>query len=426
MPPAKRSGAVPTLKSKRARRVEGAAGPIRHVARVFEAYKVAPSGRVAFWRAVVAKDARVLTTWGLVDGKVQENNVRFAEGKVKRSALEQALMETETKWRRKIDGNGYSEGAPPKEGSAAEAVPERAGVLSPMLLHQMEKYSKRLEKWAGLFMQPKLDGVRAPAHVASGTIMSRMGKPFGNPLTHIISAFPKVLERLRPLVPDPDSIFLDGELFAPPPANFHHISGAVRRATNDAKAGALSAADVDYYVYDLFDRSRPHLTFEERTAILRKAVLSARGGQRFRCIVFVPTERGTPEPAALKRFHDASVKDGFEGAVYRDPAGVYKVGGRSAQVLKHKAFFQEEFRVAGVVPKQGKPDRAGAVELVDDKGARFRAGLAMTDAQRVNLMACAATVVGELGTVTFFERTPDGIPRFPILRGFRNDVALGK
>lgn len=423
------------LRSKRAARVAASgAAPVRPW-RLFEAHKSTAAGRVAVWRAAVTRAGRVHTTWGLVGGKMQVKDTQTTEGKCKRDPGQQAEMETRTLWRRRIDAGGYTEGPPPAAGgggghAAPATAPSRAGyagyetALLPMLLHPYEKYRARLERDPEVYRQPKLDGVRAPMHPASGTMLSRQRKPFGNPLSHIAAQMPHLAKALAYLVSDPGSIFLDGELFAPPPHNFHAIVGAVRRASDDdAKPGSLRGCDVDYYAYDLFDRSRPDLPFSERHALLRKLLMNLDGTPCFNHIMCVPTELGPSEAGSLLTLHNDWVGRGFEGAVYRSPGGVYKENGRSPQVLKHKAFFQEEFRVVGVVPKQGEEDAVGAVELEVTagaaKGTRFRAGLAMSREQRRDLMARREELPGEWGTVTFFERTPDGVPRFPILRGFR-------
>lgn len=425
--PAPEGGSL--LRSKRAARVAATGGAPRRPWRVFEAHKRTAVGRMSVWRAAVTRAGRVYTTWGLLGGKTQVTDIQTTEGKCGRDPGQQAEMETRTRWRRRIDGSGYSDGPPPKTTAPVPAVGAAyaggATALLPMLLHPYEKYRARLEKRCDVvFRQPKLDGVRAPMHPASGTMLSRQRKPFANPLVHIMSQAPELAAKLATLVPDVSAVFLDGELFAPPPSNFQHIVGAVRRASDaTAKPGALRGADVDFYVYDLFDRSRPELPFEERLEILRDLLQDGCGRQRFPHVSLVPTDRGPSDAASLKRFHDEWVGRGFEGAVYRAPDGVYKEDGRSSEVLKHKAFFQEEFRVVGVVPKQGEEHLAGAVELEvasgATKGARFRAGLAMDREQKRDILARRDELVGEWGTVTFFERTPDGIPRFPILRGFR-------
>lgn len=429
------------LRSKRAVRVAASADAPMCVWKVFEAHKVNARGRMSVWRAEVSRDGRVRTTWGLVGGAMQTTDIQTTEGKCKRDPGEQAEMETATHFRRRIDAGGYTEGPPPEVGGGGgggggcnrpEPEPEREPASSsysgadkgllPMLLKSYDKYHHRLRKHPEVFCQPKLDGVRAPMHPVSGTMLSRTRKPFGNPMGHIVAQMPRIAEMLAKIVPNPDAVFLDGELYAPPPHTFHEISGAVRRKSKP-KLGSFSALSVDFYAYDLFDRSRPDMTFEDRHAILRELLMTNGSKMRFAHVHLVHTERMRPLADKLKAFHDKWVGLGFEGAVYRVPSGVYKEDGRSAEVLKHKAFFQEEFRVMGVVPKQGEESVAGAVQLMitsgEAKGEHFRAGLAMSREQRRDIMERRDELVGEWGTVTFFERTPDGVPRFPILRGFR-------
>jgi ATP-dependent DNA ligase len=239
---------------------------------------------------------------------------------------------------------------------------------------------------------------------------------------HVLEHSSLLTKEIRKHVKDVNHVFLDGEMFAPPPTKFHTIQGAVSRSTGDPES-----LNIRFHVYDMVDRSNPSMGFEDRLAVLRKVLLRAdKKTPRFRSIQLVPTTSGPPKLESLNAFHARCTEKGYEGAVFRTPGGVYKERLRSKDVLKHKTFHQEEYRVLSFVPQQGNEHMVGAVELSITKGkARgktFKARPAMTDAQRTDLMKRRAEFPGQWATVTFFEVSKDGIPRHPVLVGFRGKV----
>ncbi len=87
---------------------------------------------------------------------------------------------------------------------------------------------------------------------------------------------------------------------------------------------------------------------------------------------------------------------------------------RSKFLLKRKEFITEEYKVIGV--EEGLGNWSGAVKrfkLIDSGGNHFSAGVRGSFNELAQLLEC--DVYPEWCTLRYFELTPDGIPRFPVV-----------
>ena len=83
-----------------------------------------------------------------------------------------------------------------------------------------------------------------------------------------------------------------------------------------------------------------------------------------------------------------------------------------------KRFQQEEFECVRVL-RQDHSDTAAAVECRCG-GGLFRATPSFPAEERAKLWREREGVPGQIATVKFQERSPQGIPRFPVLVGLRH------
>ena len=97
---------------------------------------------------------------------------------------------------------------------------------------------------------------------------------------------------------------------------------------------------------------------------------------------------------------------------------------RSKNLLKRKEFITEEFKVVQVIEGQGAwTGYAKRFILALPDGTEFGSGVRGTQAQLKELLENSEKP--NWATCRFFELTPDGIPRFPVVvdygPGERND-----
>lgn len=138
---------------------------------------------------------------------------------------------------------------------------------------------------------------------------------------------------------------------------------------------------------------------------------------------------------------------GWEGAMLRNPNGIYKFGRSTARegiLLKVKRFTDDEATITGTVEQMentneaktnvfgrterssakagmvGK-DRLGAIQCVWN-GIAFELGTGFTQSQRDQLWSDRETLIGQKVTFKYQGVGTHGAPRFPVFLGIRHDL----
>ena len=356
-------------------------------------YKLDSKGNERFL-TVKAVGAEMIQISGLVDtdSPVEHKKTCKAKnvGKANETTPEeQAIAEAEAKWVKKID-EGYFE-------SLEEA--NSLKVILPMLAKGYEKEKKKID-WEDednpVYVQPKLDGMRS--FNLDGTITSRKGKEIDT-VTHIINEVAK-LEAGR----------LDGELYAHG-YSFQANMKAIKkiRDTKNTIENYPATVEVKFHVYDMIV-DKP---FKERYEMLKEICEKAEH------IVLVPTYIIKNEKE-LNEYHSKFLEEGYEGTIVRHGKASYKVNARSSNLLKFKDFIDIAVKLIDVTPaEQRETWGVPVLELPD--GRTFRAGARLSHAEREDLLTNKEKYIGKTAEIRFFEYTDDGIPRFPVLVGFRLD-----
>jgi bifunctional non-homologous end joining protein LigD len=177
---------------------------------------------------------------------------------------------------------------------------------------------KKLVDKPDWYYEPKMDGFRAIVYVQNGQVRmhSRQYKPFSK------SA---IYEELSPqLAKLPHSVILDGEIIAED-ENGYPDFWTLATASNDA----LRKVPISLFCFDIMQFDEFNLTslpLKERRPILRE-LLSAASLRNVCCIPHVEG-RG-------QAFYLATVKQGTEGIVVKDPNSLYR-GGKTKLWQKFK------------------------------------------------------------------------------------------
>jgi DNA ligase 1 len=349
-------------------------------------FKLRSDKRIQTW-AVEVVDDRYRFHSGIEGGQITTSawtqavamNVGKKNGT---TAVQQATLEARAHWQKKLDG-GYYE--------------KKADVHTPKFFKPMLAQVYESQSVAGTFSQPKLDGVRCIAK-ADG-LWSRTGEQF--------VAVPHIAAALRPLLDaDPDLIF-DGELYADKFAdNFNAIVSAVRKTKPTSQDLELSAASIQYHVYDLPSSTLFGQRYEKLRQLL--ATLPANGP-----IVLVKTVTITSQ-SQLDDLYGRYIAEGYEGQMIRTNAPYENK--RSKSLLKRKTFVDEEFTVLDVVEGVGnRAGVAGVMRFATVAGKSFAAAVMGTQADRAEYLKNKEKYIGTSVTVRYFALTPDGVPRFPVV-----------
>ena len=314
----------------------------------------------------------VKRVWGVEGGKMQETTLLVPEGKVKRTVEQQAELQARSFCNKRKD-----------KGDVEDPSKLDDQVILPMLAHSWEK---RGNPEAVYDLQPKLDGVRAMFNCDRGFI-TRMGKKITS-VPHLQN--PNLSSRT----------WLDGELYTRK-LTFEELSGCVRRATPSENCEVIH-----FHVFDCYLLDNPDACWRTRLRYLETLQWSA----GFEMVPTLKNVHGTKVDPMV----DEYMKYGYEGVIVRNPHGVYCLNERSASLIKHKRFQDQEYLIVGA--QEGKGRDVGTIiwECTTPEGDRFTVRPEGTQEYRRELWENWRDHVGNKLTVRYQELTRTGVPRFPV------------
>ena len=202
-----------------------------------------------------------------------------------------------------------------------------------------------------------------------------------------------------------------------PKSDFNKIISLVRK-TKSTQADIDEAKSlVEYHVYDMFDTSSKDMKFVNRV----KQAYWANND-----FVKIVSTDWCENQDQLDEQYSSYMEQGYEGQMVRNDASYDNK--RSKNLLKRKQFITEEFDVIQVL--EGKGNWSGYAKrfiLRDKAGKEFGSGVRGQQAQLKELWEMLNTTKGmpNWATCRYFELTPDGVPRFPVIidygHGIRQD-----
>ena len=390
-------------------------------------YKYGNSNKVIQWHISldqVSQGYNMITVYGEQDGKQMTTAKLVSAGKASRTKLEQAILETTSKWTNKKEKEMY-----------CEELQEKNSTVRPMLAQTYKPQStgRGYKMPLKCFVQPKLDGLRCLAYIRGGAVRleSRKGIEFHN-LAHIKSKLSggTFFEKY------PD-VYLDGELYTKE-LGFEEICGYCRHKDTNANANAnANLSKIQYHIYDFYLPSQPDLTFTQRTAMIAELCIETPVTRSSPTIIHRVHTAHIESKADVLRLHGEYIIEGYEGIMLRDPVGIYEPDKRSRYLQKYKEFLEEEFEIVGY--HDGEGQEKGLVvwdcvtpnqQTIDAESPRMYMGAAPgrrfsvrprgTHDQRRELFYEAEGYIGKTITVIFQEYTADGVPRFPVGKAIRD------
>ena len=354
---------------------------------------------------------------GQFAGKITEQpSITIERGKAKRSVFQQAELEynslikkacdkgykklldlTKTKFE-SITAEELDEIVPSvKTDSNGNAKPQLAKSSNDcsINLHEKDRYASK-----------KLNGVRCLMRydIDQEEIISisRGGKDYNSSTEHI-RTHPELIELFQKY---PDLI-LDGELYVhgwP----LQKISGTCRLKTWEKRCEKL-----EYWVYDIADSSK---TFEQRLDFLMFKLPDFIN----EAPVVIVEHKLVKSWDSVKKLHDKWVNEGFEGLVSRNPSKTYSFGKRNSDWIKVKDYIDMEFKVVGWEPGL-RPVEDMVFVLETDNKKKFKAKPMGDKETKQEYIDTMSDLIGQWGTVKFFEWSTDQVPVQPTFVAFRSD-----
>jgi len=348
-------------------------------------YKLDSVGRLRTW-AMEIDGNRYRTHAGLADGKQAVSGWTTAVPKSKSTATEQARFEVLAQYDHQLNREYHI---------SADTV-SQPKMVEPMLAKTYDKFPG-----PGTF-DPKFDGIRCIANIDG--LWSRQGQPI-TAVPHIHAALAPVFEQ------HPDAVF-DGELYNHDlREDFGEISSIVRKKNPTLAQFEQAERVMQYHIYDLVNGVGNR---SERKTQLADMLMIC--GVNAGWIAPVMGERiGTEDQ--LKEAYGRAVAEGYEGGIYAPDGYGYEIGRRSKGLLKMKEFITEEFPLIAL--EEGKGNWAGAAKRAvlrnnNSSEELFGAGIRGSYAAGKELLKVGLTGRA-VATVRYFMRSPDDVPRFPVV-----------
>ncbi len=373
-------------------------------------YKRTATGATQTWEIEV-QDNKYRTTSGQIDGIKTTNKWTSCKGKNTGKAnattnAEQALKEAHAKHQKKLERD-YN--------LSIDEIDEKQ-FYDPMLAQDFKNKNRNKDVYDSLqsetkvFSQPKLDGIRCIA--TKDGLFTRNGKE--------ITAVPHIAKELQKLfVEYPDAV-LDGELYNHAyKDDFNKIVHLVRKQNLTKEHLVESEKMIQYHIYDV-----PQIgTLDEQSLYsYRIGMLKTQGvPKKLRwssAIAIVDTTLVKNEKHLDELYSDYTLA-GYEGQMIRID-GPYE-NKRSAKLLKRKDFIDEEYTILGY--DEGNGNRTGTIRnflFKNKNGKEFTSNIKGTFEYLTELLHKAEGLIGKKATVKYFNLTPDGVPRFPIVIAIRD------
>lgn len=366
------------------------------IVKLDEIYKVDNKGKTRVWWCEIDDD-RIRNVSGIKDGELIYSGWKQMKAKNEgrsnaTTPQQQAVLEAQALYDKKLAQGGYHR--------QIESAGEKT-YIEPMLA---AKYAD-VNLMFPVYTQPKLDGHRCIA--TKDGLFTRKGKKYHS-VPHIEFALEPLFEK------DPDLI-LDGELYNHDLRdNFDEIASCVRKSKPTAE-DLEQALQIQYHVYDLVTSD---VMFRQRSDLLHDLLQELNN----KYIVDVPTAVCNNQEQ-LDELYGEMLAAGYEGQMIR--LNTEYQNKRTKDLIKRKEFLTEEFPVHKVVEGQGNwAGYAKAVILwvdgVPEKDLP-RAGIRGNREFAKQLLDNAANYIGKSATIRFPNKTPSGVPRFPVAIDFARE-----
>jgi len=365
-------------------------------------YATDKNGKTKEWNIRVDNHnthSKIVYSYGYIDGKKTIYELEISKGKNigkknETTHYQQALTDAESRWKKKMTIDGYS---PFKNKDESSEVSES---LSPMLAHDYNKHSKKVE--FPCFIQPKLDGYRMVYNSKDKKMYSRNGKEYS------ILQGTNLHEELGRI-----NVNLDGELYIHNNLKFEDYG--VLRKKKLSKEDEKVLENMEYHVYDVIIEEDYH----QRHKILSMITVHTD------LIKLVPTYMCNNKED-IETYHSRFISEGYEGSMIRNYNGLYMQKYRSYNLLKYKNFDDAEYKIIDYTYENdvlGKNDKVIVWICKTREGKTFNVPSKGTREERNKLYEDGKEYIGKMLSVQYFGLTNDGIPRFPkTLREGRSSI----
>jgi hypothetical protein len=349
-------------------------------------YLLTDKKRVRIWEIWITTDnktAKIYTKYGIKNGTFIESLPQIIDKSVGNiTPYLRAQKLANTKWKNRIQ-KGYQEREPIIEEKTV--IPMRAYPLT----------DKRVVFPA--YVQPKLDGHRAILHKIGNKyeFLSNTRRQYKH-LEHLTEDLNKIK------ILNDKNIYLDGELYIEDERV--NILRGVLSSSELTKEKSEMAKKIVFYVFDMFDMKNMDLNYSERYNILTNIFKT-----NYKNIILTPTIIAK-NLNDLDKYFTKYVAKGYEGIIVRNMRGLYKLRGKSTDILKSKDIKSDKFIIVGY--REAKGNNSGTVvweiRCNNDPRKSFWAKPMGSREDRRKMFKNAENYIGRDIMVKYFEKDNNG------------------
>lgn len=287
--------------------------------------------------------------------------------------------------------------------------------------------------------QYKLDGIRLFGLSTNSEVVLKSAR--GNKESKYLFPIRDQLKILFEFLPK--NCILDGEAYNHS-WDFKYLSSSFKTEKTCHKDNDK----IQYHIYDIIILENQTVSYEKRYKILKDAYLSflEKMGEKEKSgsganvksgsganvkdsnsnlliSLYVLDNKTLNDTSDIENFMDASLKEGYEGIILRNPLSEY-INDRTKNLLKYKREFDEEVIITDVVDGEKGRESGLALFLVKDKrGHELRIRPAENFETRREWLKNKGEVIGKRYTIRYQEIFENGKPRNPrgiALRDYEN------
>ena len=264
--------------------------------------------------------------------------------------------------------------------------------------------------------QPKINGVRCLTRIelVEPDLFTVLDKTtVARSKNGMIYVLPHITDNIHPskLIDNDIELILDGEIYIP-----HKKLNVIRKHIPYInKQGTISEPEEDpkETKYFIFDLAIPDILQISRLNLLRGKFDTPKLENLMdttKDIVIVPFQIINNDIEA-KEYRDYCISLGFEGAVFRTLDKEYSFGHRPSFIQKYKAWYDGEFIVIDIIPKEKETETALFICKNDINNELFECNPEGTFEQRKEYLDNKNKYIGRMATIKYYERS--GIKNVP-------------
>jgi len=289
-------------------------------------YKYDENERLRIW-TIILDNNKVYTKYGLNNGKKTTSTPQIFTNSKLKSGQELATTFFNKTIKLKL-----------LKGFKKSKNKNKSLVILPMRAHKYEEHFNKIIYPA--LIQIKYDGFRCLAHYSNTLnkviLTSNNGKIFYN--------LEVIEKQLLPFFEKNHDIYLDGELYIDN-SNLQSISSLLLSKKK------VDTSNIQYNIFDCFFLNNLEKTFKERYNYLENNLKEKSRINLVECYKVNNKEE-------IDNYFHEFLNEGYEGVIIRNYDGIYKLNGKSYDVLRSKEFKTDYFKIVNAKKGSGKQENS--------------------------------------------------------------------